>query len=143
MISEKRPPDAGGVPGPAVGVCLTGSLPEDHLISTGPVGLQRRVRGSCWPPCRPPHAHSRGRPWPSPSQLHLWGGVEAASQAGSGCGSEDCLLRADSIPLLRTGYLGPCISPAVSLRWAPWSLSARPVGSEKGLSWRHFAKYSR
>lgn len=32
--------------GPAVGVCLTGSFPEDHLISTGLVGLPRRVRGS-------------------------------------------------------------------------------------------------
>ena len=81
--------------------------------------------------------------FPIPATFVGWGGVEAASQAGSGCGSEDCHLRADSVPLLSTGYLGPCVSPAVSLRWAPWSLSARPAGSDKGLSWRHFAKYSR
>lgn len=62
--------------------------------------------------------------FPIPATFVGLGGVEAAAQAGSGCGSEDCLLRADRVPLLRTGYLDPCLSPAVSLRWAPWSLSA-------------------
>ena len=94
MISEKRPPDAGGVPGPAVGVCLTGSFPEDHLISTGPVGLPRRGKGSCWPPL-PTTTCPLQRPslaFPILATFVGLGGVEAAAQSGSGCGSEGCLL---------------------------------------------------
>lgn len=49
MTSENLPPDAGGVPGPAVGICLTGSFLEDCLISTGLVWLARRAEEAVTP----------------------------------------------------------------------------------------------
>lgn len=98
MTSEKLPPDAGGLPGPAVGVCLTGSSPEDRLILTGLVRLAaEKGQRKPFTPCpSPPHAHSKG--YLFLSQPRFLGGREVAAQPAGVCGNENCLPEAEGVP---------------------------------------------
>lgn len=93
MTSEKLRPDASGLPGPAVGICLTGSFPEDCLISIGLCGCQEGAKEAIQP-----FAHRHHMPTPKalphlPHPSHTsQGGREVTAQARSGHGSKDCLL---------------------------------------------------